>query len=444
MARDIINDEIISNEEQLVNYLKSGEKACKNFKVGTENETFVFYLKNNTPVPYEGEISIKAILEKLQQKTNSTAILDNGNIIGMTMPGGAAISIEPGGQFELSGAPLTTICETEAELKLYIKMLTEIAESMHIGFLNMGANPLTTIENTPKMPKSRYKIMDNYMSKVGSTGHNMMYGTATVQANLDFFDESDMRNKMQLGMKLQPLATALFAASPFSKGSINGYYSWRAAIWHDTDKQRTGLLSFVWNDNFGYADYVAWALNVNMYFIVRNSIYIDCTHMKFKEFLANGYKGYKATMGDFINHLSTLFPEVRLKTYIEMRGADCGLPDMLCALPAFWVGLLYSKKSIEKLLSLTHDWSFSEVQELLYNVPKSGLQTKFRNYDLQNIAKEVVNIAIEGLIERPYNEELFLEPLQIIANSGKTIAQNMLDNWNGDIKTLFNEYAMIK
>lgn len=444
MARDIINNDLIENKEQLANYLKSGEKLIENFRVGTENEAFVFFNKDYKAVPYEGEVSIKTILQKLEKQLNGTPILDNGNIIGMTTATGAAISIEPGGQLELSGAPLKNIAETKKELDNYIKILQEISSSMHIGFLNMGANPLTPITDVPIMPKSRYKIMHNYMPKVGSRGHNMMYGTATVQANLDFSSEADMRNKMQIGMKLQPLATALFASSPFSNGKLNGYLSWRSAIWCDTDKQRAGLLSFVWNENFGYQDYVEWALNVNMYFIVRNGVYIDCTHLTFKEFLQNGYKEHKATIGDFINHLSTLFPEVRLKTYIEMRGADCGLPDMLCALPALWVGLLYNNEAIEKITNLTSDWSLGEVQEMLDNVSKEGLKTKFRTYSLQDVAIEVVNIAIEGLKNRNQDEEKFLEPIKHIAFTGKSIAQDMIDNWNGNIEQLFNKYSMIK
>lgn len=444
MARDIVNDELIDNKEMLAKYLQSGEKDCSNFKVGTENETFAFFIDDNSPVPYEGKRSISAILKQLEKKLGWLPIMDDNKIIGLTSDTGAAISIEPGGQLELSGAPLFTINDTSKELQHYIDTLYEIVKPMKIGFLNMGAHPTLSIADIPKMPKSRYKIMDKYMPKVGNNGHDMMYGTATVQANLDFSSESDMRRKMQLGMKLQPIATALFSSSPFSRSVPNGYYSWRAAIWRDTDNQRAGLLPFVWSNNFGYSDYVEWALDVNMYFIVREGIYIDCTHMSFNEFLEHGYNGYKATMGDFINHLSTLFPEVRLKTYIEMRGADCGLPSMLCALPAFWVGLLYSEKSMDALCDLTIDWSVDEVQKMLLSVPKEGLQTKFKNHSLQEIAIEVVNIAIAGLEDRGKDEARFLDPIKNIADSGKNMAQIMLEHYNGNADELFNKYAMVR
>lgn len=444
MARDIVNEDLINNKEMLAKYLQSGEKPQSNFRVGTENESFAFFIDDNKPVPYEGTRSISAILTQLEQKLGWLPIIDDNKIIGLASDEGAAISIEPGGQLELSGAPLFTINDTSKELQYYINMLSEIVKPMKIGFLNMGAHPAAATANIPKMPKSRYKIMDKYMAKVGSTGHDMMYGTATVQANLDFSSESDMRRKMQLGMKLQPIATALFASSPFSKAVPNGYCSWRAAIWRDTDNQRTGLLPFVWSNNFGYSDYVEWALDVNMYFIVREGIYIDCTHMSFNEFLEHGYNGYKATMGDFINHLSTLFPEVRLKTYIEMRGADCGLPSMLCALPALWVGLLYSEKAIADLCDLTGDWSVEEVQKMLFSVSKEGLKTKFRQHSLQEIAIKIVDIAIAGLEDRGKDEARFLEPIKHIAYSGKSIAEIMLEGYRGNVAQLFNEYAMIR
>lgn len=444
MARDIINEDIITDTAMLAQYLRSGEKSPSNFRVGTENEAFGFLLEDNKSLPYDGPRSIKAILEQLQQKLNWSPIMDGETLIGLASDNGAAISIEPGGQLELSGAPLLTIAETSTELKTYLSALKEIVEPMKIGFLTMGAHPKASLDAIPKMPKSRYKIMHQYMPKVGKLGHYMMYSTATVQANLDFSSEADMRHKMQLGMKLQPIATALFASSPFSDGKLNGYYSKRASIWRDTDNYRTGLLPFVWASNFGYDDYIEWVLQVNMYFIVRNGKYIDCTHMNFKEFLENGYQGYKATMGDFINHLSTVFPEVRLKTYIEMRGADCGLEPMLCALPAFWVGLLYSEQAINDLCALTASWSFAEVQELLLNVPKEGLQTSFKQHKLQDIAIEILNIAITTLELRDQDEVKFLAPIINIARTGKNVAQFMIEHYTDNIDGLFSDYNIIR
>lgn len=453
MARDIVNDSPIENLELLAQYLKEGEKPKSNWRIGTEHEKIPFFLSDNSSVPYAGANSISQILQQMQQRLGWAPIMDKDKLIGLTSPQGAAISLEPGGQFELSGAQLTDIFATQAELNEHLKIVKDIAEPLGIKFLGIGASPLLSLEQTAQMPKSRYAIMKNYMPKIGSQGLDMMYRTATIQVNLDFESEADMRKKMQLGMKLQPLATALFAASPFTENAPNGYLSWRSNIWRHTDNYRSGLLPFVWSSDFGYADYIDWVLDINMYFIVREGHYIDCTHLTFREFLKHGYQTYQATMGDFINHLSTAFPEVRLKRYIEMRGADGGLSDKICALSAFWVGLLYGEEAMNALEQLTHDWSFQEVQLMRDEAPKYGLQTKFRKYKLQDIALEVLPLARKTLDDRQsqpglqlkQSEACFLDILDIIAQSGRTTAQELLDsynnNWNHSVLPVFNKYS---
>lgn len=454
MARDIVNDHPIENLESLALYLKQGEKPKPDWRIGTEHEKIPFFLYNKQTVPYAGEKSIETILQQMQLALAWEPIVDAGNLIGLVSPHGAAISLEPGGQFELSGAPLTNIFATRDELAAHLSTLKAIAEPLGIGFLGLGASPLCSLDQTAQMPKSRYNIMRRYMPKVGSQGLDMMYRTATIQVNLDFESESDMRTKMQLGMKLQPLATALFASSPFTEAMPNGYSSWRSNIWRDTDNHRAGLLPFVWSENFGYHDYIDWVLDVNMYFIMRDGHYIDCTHLTFREFLRQGYQNHLATMGDFVNHLSTVFPEVRLKRYIEMRGADGGLSDKICALSAFWVGLLYNAETMQAAQDFTRDWSLEDVQEMRDNVPKYGLQTKFRQYQLQDIAQHILALAHQGLTKRfeqqsiaglTANEAVFLEPLEIIAQSGTNTAQTLLKsyntNWQHSVLPVFQEYS---
>lgn len=456
MARDTTDFRPIEAVDELVAYLAAGCKPRDKWRIGTEHEKFPFYADGHAPVPYGGDRGIRAILEGMQQKLGWDPIVDAGRVIGLVEPTGqGAISLEPGGQFELSGAPLETIHQTCREGNAHLAQLREIAEPLGIRFLGLGGSPKWTLAETPKMPKSRYEIMTRYMPKVGSHGLDMMYRTCTIQVNLDFESETDMRRKMQVGLKLQPLATALFANSPFTEGRPNGWQSWRGEIWRDTDNQRAGLLDFCFSPDFGFADYVTWALDVPMYFVIRDGHYHDMTHMTFRQFLdgqaRDALPDGVATMGDWANHLSTLFPDVRLKRFLEMRGADGGPWRRICALPAFWVGLLYDAAALDQVEALTADWTYEEVRQMRDAVPAQGISARLRGRELREIAREVLAISRSGLEARArknrdgYDETSFLNTLDEVVARGTTSAEEMLNayhtRWGGSIEPVFLEYA---
>ncbi|MDZ7823626.1 MAG: glutamate--cysteine ligase [Ahrensia sp.] len=456
MARDTTDEAPISGVEEMAAYLASGCKPREQWRIGTEHEKFPFFTDDNAPVPYHGDRSIKALLEGMQKELGWEPIIDEGNIIGLFERSGmGAISLEPGGQFELSGAPLETLHQTCGESNLHLKQLRAIADPLGIKFLGLGASPKWTLSETPQMPKSRYDIMRRYMPKVGTQGLDMMHRTSTIQVNLDFDSEADMRKKMQMSYRLQPIATALFANSPFTNGKPNGMVSWRADIWRDTDNNRSGVLPMVFNDNFGFADYVEWALDVPMYFVMRDGKYVDCTHVTFRQFMAGALKGQVAdavpNKGDWTNHLSTVFPEVRLKKFIEMRGADGGPWRRICALPAFWVGLCYDDTALESAWQLTKDWSFDDVNALRNAVPKEGLNAKIKGRSVLDVAKDVLAISRAGLTSRAklnsegFDEAHFLAPLEEVAARGSTSAEQMLTKyhsvWEGSVEPVFLEYA---
>ena len=456
MARDTTDETAIGGVEELAAYLASGCKPESAFRIGTEHEKFPFYVEDNSPVPYEGERGIRALLDGMRAILGWEPILDDNRIIGLYEPTGmGAISLEPGGQFELSGAPLETIHQTCRESNAHLAQLRQIADPLGIKFLGLGASPKWTLAETPRMPKSRYDIMRAYMPKVGTQGLDMMHRTSTIQVNLDFSSETDMRRKMQVGYRLQALATALFAASPFTDGKPNGLVSWRADIWRDTDNARSGVLPFVFSDDFGFMDYVEWALDVPMYFVLREGRYRDCTHVTFRQFMDGALKGEVPdpvpNKGDWTNHLSTLFPDVRLKKFIEMRGADGGPWRKICALPAFWVGLLYDRDALDAVHHLTRDWTFEEVVALRNDVPKEGLRATIRGRTMCDIGYEVLGIARSGMKSRArlngdgFDEAHFLAPLEEIVARGTTAAEKMVTEynsvWAGSIEPVFLEYA---
>ena len=456
MARDTTDNSPICGVDELVGYLAAGNKPRDKWRIGTEHEKFPFYVDGHGPVPYGGERGIRALLEGMQAKLGWEPIVDAGNIIGLVEPTGqGAISLEPGGQFELSGAPLETIHQTCREGNAHLAQLREIAEPLGIRFLGLGGSPKWSLAETPRMPKSRYGIMTAYMPKVGTQGLDMMYRTCTIQVNLDFESEADMRRKMQVSLKLQPLSTALFANSPFTDTRPNGLRSWRGDIWRDTDNQRSGLLEFCFSPEFGFADYVEWALDVPMYFVIRDGRYHDMTHMTFRQFMAGAARSEVAdgmpTMGDWANHLSTLFPDVRLKRFLEMRGADGGPWRRICALPAFWVGLLYDAEALDAAEEMTRDWTFEEVREMRDAVPREALATMFRNRSLLEVGRETLAISRLGLKNRArknrdgYDEQSFLAPLDEVVARGTTSAEEMVQayhmRWGGSIDPVFLEYA---
>ncbi|XP_035830216.1 glutamate--cysteine ligase, chloroplastic isoform X2 [Helianthus annuus] len=390
-------------KEDLVGYLASGCKPKENWRIGTEHEKFGFDLKTLRPMTYE---QIADLLNAISERFDWEKIMEGDNIIGLKQ-GKQSISLEPGGQFELSGAPLETLHQTCAEVNSHLYQVKAVAEEMGIGFIGIGFQPKWERKDIPIMPKGRYEIMRNYMPKVGSLGLDMMFRTCTVQVNLDFSSEADMIRKFRAGLALQPIATALFANSPFTEGKPNGYLSMRSQIWTDTDNNRAGMLPFVFDDSFGFEQYVEYALDVPMYFVYRKKKYIDCAGLSFRDFLAGKLAplpGEYPTLNDWENHLTTIFPEVRLKRYLEMRGADGGPWRRLCALPAFWVGILYDDISLQNVLDMTADWTEGERQML-------------RNKD--------------GLERRGYKETGFLNEVAEVVRTGLTPAEKILDLYHG-------------
>ncbi|HBC55275.1 MAG TPA: glutamate--cysteine ligase, partial [Alphaproteobacteria bacterium] len=430
MAGSEQNDTPIDDRRQLIDYLASGCKPKSAWRIGTEHEKFGFRLSNHNPLPYDGPNGIRAMLEGLRQ-FGWQPIMEGENIIGLSQDG-ASITLEPGGQFELSGAPLETLHATCAEVNTHLAQVKQIASELDIGFLGLGFSPLWTRAETPVMPKGRYEIMTRYMPKRGTLGLDMMYRSCTVQVNLDFASEADMARKFRVGLALQPIATALFANSPFTEGKPNGYLSFRSHVWTDTDPDRSGMLPFVFEDGFGFERYVDYALDVPMYFVQRDGIYHDASGQSFRDFLDGrlpALPGEKPTMEDWANHLTTIFPEVRIKKFAEMRGADGGPWRRLCALPALWVGLLYDQGALDAAWDLVKDWSAEERQALRDNVPKTALHTDFRGRPIKEIANEVLAIARSGLKSRAAldrngkDEQHFLDVLQEIAAAGQCPAE---------------------
>ena len=459
MARDVSDSTPVGSKDELISWIAAGEKPESAFRIGTEHEKFPFYRSDLAPVPYEGRAGaggIRALLEGMQQRLGWEPILDAGNIIGLAGPdGGGAISLEPGGQFELSGAPLASLHETDSELAAHIADVKAVAAPHGIGFASLGASPLWTRAETPMMPKGRYKIMANYMPKVGTRGLDMMFRTCTVQVNLDFATEADMVRKLRVSLALQPLATALFASSPFLERKLNGFQSVRSEIWRDTDKARSGMIAFAFDEGMSYESYVDWALDVPMYFVKRGDTYHDVAGASFRDLLAGKLPqlpGECATISDWANHLSTLFPEVRLKRFLEMRGADAGPPGMLAALPAFWVGLLYDRSALDAAWDIVKGWSAEERQALRDAVPRQGLEATIAGRQLGEIATEVLELSHAGLVRRAkqngkgQDESIFLAPLQEIVARRQTLAQRLEERfrsaWDGKVEPVMTELAV--
>ena len=442
----------IEREADLVEYLASGNKPRDQWRIGTEHEKFGFRLSDHSTLPYEGPAGVRALLEGMQ-RFGWQPVMENGNVIALTMDDGA-ISLEPGGQFELSGAPLENLHQTCSEVNTHLKQVREVATELGVGFLGLGFTPNWKRADIPVMPKGRYGIMTNYMPKRGDHGVDMMYRSCTVQVNLDYSSEADMIRKFRVSLALQPLATALFANSPFTEGKPNGYLSFRSHVWTDTDPDRAGMVPFVFDADFGFERYVQYALDVPMYFVYRKGKYIDASGQSFRDFLAGklpALPGEKPTMGDWADHLTTLFPEVRMKKFLEMRGADGGPWRSLCALPALWVGLLYDQGALDAAWDLVKDWTNEERQALRDGVPKLALHTPFRGGTLQDVALEALKISAGGLKARArigstgLDEQHHLDVLLETAVSGKCPAEIMLDRyhgaWNGSVLPAYDEYA---
>ena len=448
----------IESRDDLVAWISSGAKPSSEWSLGTEHEKFVFRQDTYAPVPHEGEQGISALMRGFMACCGWEPIFEGESIIALKRAfgeKGANVSLEPGGQFELSGAPLKSVHDTAAETEQHLMQCHKAGGPLGLSFMALGFAPTWTLEETPKVPKQRYDIMTRYMPKVGSRGLDMMYRTATIQANLDFGGEADMTQKMRISLALQPIATALFASSPFTEGQPNGFKSMRSEVWRDTDADRTGMLPFVFESGMGYERLVDYALDVPMYFVYRDGHYIDAAGASFRDFLAGklpGLEGVRPTMDDWSDHMTTLFPEVRVKRFIEMRGADGGRAEMINALPALWAGLLYDTTAQDAAWDLVKDWNEEERQLLRDTVPRLALQAPFRDGTVQDVARRVLEISAAGLKARGNvndageDERTYLSPLEEIAESGMTNADRYLEkfhgSWGGRIMPIFAEVAI--
>jgi glutamate--cysteine ligase len=445
----------IESEAQLAEYLASGCKPKEDWRIGTEHEKFGYLKDTLAPLPYDGPRSVKAVLEGMRDRYGWEPVLEGDNIIGLSHEG-ANVSLEPGGQLELSGAPLRTIHETCDELNAHLREVKSVADDLGVGFIGLGAAPHWMHDEMPVMPKGRYALMTDYMDRVGTHGKQMMYRTCTVQVNLDFGSEADMVQKMRVAIALQPVATALFANSPFFEGKLNGHKSWRSRIWRDLDAARTGMLPFVFEDGFGFERYVDYALDVPMYFVYRDGRYIDARGQSFRDFL-NGrlpaLPGAIPTLSDFADHLTTIFPEARLKKFIEMRGADGGPWRQLCALPALWVGLIYDQGALDAAWDLAKGLDAETRQGLRVAASVAGLHGEAGGVKLLDLAREAVAIAEAGLKARAMpgagglipDETHFLNGLKESVEAGRTPADELVErfqgDWGGDVTRVFAEYS---
>ena len=446
---------LIESKDQLAEYLASGCKPADDWRIGTEHEKFGYCKDSLLPLPYEGPRSIKAMLEGLRDAFGWTPVLEAGNIIGLEKDG-ANVSLEPGGQLELSGAPLETIHQTCDEVNDHLREVKTVADKLGVGFIGLGAAPIWTHDQMPVMPKGRYKLMTDYMGRVGTHGTQMMYRTCTVQVNLDFGSEADMVQKFRVALALQPVATALFANSPFFEGKPNGFQSWRSRIWRSLDDARTGTLPFVFEDGMGFERYVDYALDVPMYFVYRDGKYIDALGMSFRDFLKGelpALPGEKPTLSDWADHLTTIFPEARIKKFMEMRGADGGPWRQICALPALWVGLLYDQNSLDAAWDLCKHWTLEQREALRVAASVDGVNAKVKGIDMRQLARQVLDLSHAGLTARAKtgaggmlkDETHFLNSLQEIVETGVTPASELLakyrGEWNGDLTRIYAEYS---
>jgi glutamate--cysteine ligase len=442
----------IESRADLIEAMARGAKPRSEWRVGTEHEKHVYRKGPLRPVPYLGEDGVYALLKGVEGRTGWHPFFDKENPIGLRNLGAVGgISLEPGGQFELSGAPQETIHGAAAELKAHLQDCRAIGADLNIHFLGLGATPLWSVKDIPAMPKSRYGIMTPYMDKVGTLGTSMMYRSATVQANLDFSSEADMVKKLRVSLALQPIVTALFANSPFIDGKPSGFLSFRSHIWLNTDNARTGMLPFAFDEGFGFERYADHALDVPMYFVIRNKQYVNASGESFRAFLDGKLPqlpGEKPTIKDWEDHLSTLFPEVRLKQFLEMRGADMGDEAHVNALPALWVGLLYDDAALEGAWQLVKDWTTDEMQRLRNEVPRTALSTRCHNRSVLEIATDVVALAKAGLarraeIDNGKDETIYLAPLEETLHLRKTPAERWLDRyngpWAGNVDKIFDE-----
>jgi glutamate--cysteine ligase len=446
---------LIESRADLIEAMARGCKPEADWRIGTEHEKHVFHTNPIEPVTYEGPKGVRALLDGVQAETGWEPFYDGDNPIGLRNDSIGGISLEPGGQFELSGAPQVDLHGTAAEMAEHMRVAKKVAAPLDIHFLGLGVTPVWSVDQIPAMPKSRYGIMKPYMEKVGTLGTSMMFRSCTVQSNLDFSSEADMVKKLRVSVALQPVATALFANSPFSEGRDSGYLSYRSHIWLNTDDARTGMLPFAFDEGFGFEQYADYALDVPMYFVIRNKQYINVAGESFRAFLRGELPqlpGEKPTIKDWEDHLSTIFPEVRLKQFLEMRGADMGDEKSVTALSAFWTGLLYDEVSLEAAYELIEPWTREDRDNMRREVPRLGLMTPHDRSNLYDVAAQAVGIAEAGLVRRDRrnaqgkDETIHLAPLEETIRLAKSPAERWLDRyrdeWNGDIMPIFKAAEM--
>ncbi|MCL4117371.1 UNVERIFIED_CONTAM: hypothetical protein GTU68_058682 [Idotea baltica] len=445
----------IENRNQLAEYLEAGNKPERDWRIGTEHEKFGYCKPKKLPLPYDGECSILAMLEGLRDTYHWQPVTEAGNLIGLVKDG-ANISLEPGGQLELSGAPLETIHETCDEVNTHLREVQTIADKINAGFIGLGAAPIWSHEQMHMMPKGRYRLMTDYMGRVGTHGTQMMYRTCTVQVNLDFKSESDMVKKFRVALALQSVAVALFANSPFFDGKVNGHKSWRSRVWRGLDDARTGTLPFAFEDGMGFDRYVDYALDVPMYFVYRDGKYIDALGQSFRDFMQGklpALPGEVPTLSDWADHLTTIFPEARIKKFMEMRGADGGPWRRICALPAFWVGLMYDASSLDAAWDICKDWDLETREGLRVAASVDGLQAQVGDINMMELATRVLELSKAGLAARARagagglipDETHFLNALQESIDSGITPADELLakynGEWDGNLSKIYDEYS---
>ena len=446
--------EISPSFDSLVTWFSSKEKEPDQWRIGTEHEKFIYKLDGFAPVAYEGNAGIEAILQYLTYTYDMTPIIEQEKIVALKTIDGASISLEPGGQLELSGNIVETLHHSCLETNRHLKQMLDVTSKLGLGMIGLGFHPTASRDDISWIPKGRYKIMRNYMPKVGNLGLDMMLRTCTIQTNLDYKDEEDMRRKFRTSLALQPVATALFANSPIKDGILTDIQSNRAIVWTDTDPERCGVPSCVFDTDFGYEQWVNYVLDVPMYFIYRNSQYLDVAGKSFRRFMksdnSDEFLGHTASISDFENHITTVFPDVRLKGYLEMRGADGGPWSIICALPALWVGLLYDSSALQKAEAIANVFSHQDIVNARVSAAKDGLKGQIGSQNIHEVAAQLIEIAEIGLKNRARlnksgeDERIFLKPLKTIINSGLSQADIVRDlyykEWNEDINNVYTYY----
>ena len=440
------------NKNDLIDYFISGIKHKNNLKIGVEHEKFVLDKNSFLPRNYDEKYGIRDILERLSSTGWTPSYDDNQKTIVALVKGKELITLEPGGQIELSGAPLENIHETCEETTKHLRELKKLGEEFNFILLGMGVEPNLTLDEFPWMPKQRYKIMKEYMKLVGTQGQHMMKRTCTNQVNIDYSSEEDMVNKLRLMLNLEAIATAIFSNSPFDRGSVSKYKSLRSHFWHHTDSDRTGLLPFVFEKNFNFERYTDYALNVPMYFIKRDNKYIDMTNYTFKDYFDGKCSNinYEVTLKDWEDHLTTLFPQVRLKKYIEIRSMDACNWDLICSQPAFWIGILYNDEICDKVQEITEDWTNEDRYYLNQRVPEEGLQTKFKQKKIIEFAQELYELSKKGLQKRnrlskngEFDESIHMKELEINLEKGCSPADSLIKkfntSWNKSIEPIYRD-----